>query len=95
MLVQKKDSSQWLFAAATQLVRSFCHFSYLFENACRNGFLMELLQDAKLLVQTMDGSKEKHFFNGCNLLLNKFIQLQPEKFYWFWTTTNPLYTLRL
>ena len=75
MLVQNKDSSQMLFAAATQPVRSVCHFSYLFENACKDGFLMGLLQYASLLVQTTVGSKEKHFFCGCSSLLNKFIQL--------------------
>jgi hypothetical protein len=65
------DNLQLLFAAVMQLLHSFHHFSYLRENACRSGFVMELLQDAKLLVQAVDGSMEKHFFSGCNSLLNK------------------------
>jgi hypothetical protein len=33
--------------------------------------LMELLEDAKIIVQTMDGSTEKRSLSGC-----KFVQLQ-------------------
>jgi hypothetical protein len=47
---------QQQFAAATQVVRLFHHFSYWHEKASRITFLMERLQDAKLLAQTKDGS---------------------------------------
>jgi hypothetical protein len=79
--MQNKVSLQQHFAATMQLVRSFNYFSYMHQNACRNGFLMALLQDAKLRVQTMDGSTEKRFYSGCNSLLNKFVQLKSEQFY--------------
>jgi hypothetical protein len=38
---------------------------------------------------------ERHLFSGCSSLLNKAVKLQPEKFDWFWTITNPICILRL
>jgi len=69
-------------------------FPYLRENACRNGFLGHILQ-VITLVQTTDGSMERHFFWGCNSLLNNVVKLQPHKFDWFWTITNRIWICRL
>ncbi|GFG34281.1 hypothetical protein Cfor_00523, partial [Coptotermes formosanus] len=51
---------------------------------------MELLQNAKLPGQRIDASVGKHFFSGCSSLLNKFVQLQPEKCYCFWQTAHTI-----
>ena len=48
-----------------------------------------------MLVQTTDGSMERHFFSGCSSLLNKVIKLHPDRCDWFWTITNPICTIRL
>jgi len=67
---------------------------YLRENAHRNGFLGQILQDT-MLVETTDRSMERHFFSGCSSLPNKVVKLQPHKFDWFWTITIPICKLRL
>jgi hypothetical protein len=47
-----------------------------------------------MLVQTTDGSMERHFFSGVISLLNEVVKLQPDKFDLFLTITNPICTLR-
>jgi len=43
---------------------------------------MELLLGSDILVQTKDGSTDRHFSNYRSYLLNDFFQLQPGTFYW-------------
>lgn len=56
--------------------------------------LGHILQDITL-VQTTDGSMERHFYRGYSSLLNNVVELQPDKFDWFWTITNRICISRL
>jgi hypothetical protein len=77
--VQKEENLWRSLTVAVRLGFSFQFCSYLRENACKKA---EFPEGSDLLIQTKDGSTDRHFFNCCSYLLNNFVQLQTKKFYW-------------
>jgi hypothetical protein len=67
----------------------------LFENVCRNGLLIEILHVAKHLVQANGWIKEETFLDWVQFFVEQIHAPEIRNVLLFWTTTNPIHSLRL